>query len=379
MTFDSTTASRRAVVGGLAAMIASRWPLVAAQAGPNLVKPPARGVNLSHWFAQSTSGYGSQHLRTYINDNDFSAIASAGFSHVRIGIEPAILFSDSGQAHLDERVIEDLVAGLRRAAAKKLAIVLDIHPGNSAAKSQLREPEKAARFVDNWRLLAARLAEFSPDTLFLEIQNEPEALDGLAWWTLQGAALDAIRSADRRRIVVASAGGWSSIEGLVEREPYNDDKVVYNVHYYAPLLFTHQSTDWAWDVAERVSGLGWPVAAEDAAAVTGQAAKRDDDKQILRNEISQGHFTRAAMMRDFDRLSAWSSKHRVPVYVGEFGVYAKSAPLEARERWIGACRQAFEERGWGWALWDYSASFGLLRVANKTFDPNMLKILGVRS
>jgi len=45
----------------------------------------ARGINLSHWFAQSPRGdYSAEHLTTYNTERDLDLIARMGFSHVRL-------------------------------------------------------------------------------------------------------------------------------------------------------------------------------------------------------------------------------------------------------------------------------------------------------
>ena len=60
-------------------------------------------------------------------------------------------------------------------------------------------------------------------------------------------------------------------------------------------------------------------------------------------------------------MAQWQTLNGDPmVYVGEFGVYAPHAPTVARLAWIKAAREGFEQRNWGWALWDYSADFGFL-------------------
>jgi hypothetical protein len=44
----------------------------------------------------------------------------------------------------------------------------------------------------------------------------------------------------------------------------------------------------------------------------------------------------------------------------EFGVYRAYAEPHDREAWIHDVRAALEQHGMGWAMWDYSGSFGLV-------------------
>jgi hypothetical protein len=194
-----------------------------------------------------------------------------------------------------------------------------------------------------------------------EILNEPEPLKGEAWWQLQGRIVAAIRAVDAKRTLVVNGGGWSGIEDIVARTPYPHKNLVYTVHHYAPLLFTHQGADWTWDVAGRTHGLGWPIAPEDADAASQAALAETSDRATLRDQIARGLFTQAALAQQFASLAAWRDRHGGPaLYCGEFGVYLKVAPPEARLRWLAASRAACESNRIGWALWDNSRDFGFL-------------------
>jgi hypothetical protein len=344
-------------LGGLLALSATAAPRRADAGGePNL----SRGVNLSHWFAQSFEGYGAAHLDRFVTREAIASIAAAGFSHVRLGFEPDIVFAREGAPALDEGVMARLAGAIGMITAERLAVVLDMHPVG-ASKDRFQTAPGAERLVADWALLAKRLAPVDPASLALEILNEPEPLKGDAWWQLQGRILAGIRAADPRRTVIVNAGGWSGIDDLVARTPYAQDRLVYTVHHYAPLLFTHQGADWTWDVAGRVHGLGWPLAPEAADAATNAATGQEGDRAVLRDQIARGLFTEAALAEQFARLAAWRRSHGNPaVYCGEFGVYLKAAPPEARLRWLAASRAACESHGVGWALWDNSRSFGFL-------------------
>ncbi len=48
----------------------------------------------------------------------------------------------------------------------------------------------------------------------------------------------------------------------------------------------------------------------------------------------------------------------------EFGVYRKYADPKDRAAWITDVRTALEKRNIGWAMWDYSGTFGLVTRPN---------------
>src|SRR5437879_12930340 len=70
-----------------------------AQHTPGGDAPPVptlrRGLNLSHWFAQARSahGYNQEHLTTYTTASDVALIRRLGFDHVRLSVDPALVFT----------------------------------------------------------------------------------------------------------------------------------------------------------------------------------------------------------------------------------------------------------------------------------------------
>lgn len=378
----TTLIDRRDTLGMLAGLMAAATAPAALSAprstalgwpGPDL----SRGINLSHWFAQSQNGYGPDHLARFVTRADIAGIAAAGFSHVRLGFEPDVLFGPSGAATLNEAVAQPLLEAVTMINALNLGVVLDMHPVG-ASKDKYQSAQGADRLIANWRLLAQRLAPIPRDRLALEILNEPEPLSGDSWWALQERIVNAIGQVDPARPLIVNAGGWSGADELVKRKPYRHDGLIYTIHHYMPLLFTHQGTSWTWPVAERVNGLSWPIAPEQAEPATNAALTSDQDRPALRNQIASSQFTEDAMLTPFKQLAAWSQHHgQLPIYVGEFGVYLKRVPREAGLRWLAASRRAFAGYGWGWALWDNTPDFGFLSPGTKQIDPATLQALGM--
>ncbi|WP_375461957.1 glycoside hydrolase family 5 protein [uncultured Enterovirga sp.] len=340
----------------------------------------ARGLNLSHWFAQSVRGYGPDHLAGFVTDRDLDRLVEAGFTHVRLGLEPSVLFDQTGgEPRLVAAVLEALEAALDRIGTRGLATVLDLHPVGSS-KEPLLTPAGAGALVDRWAVLARHLASHRGGDLFLEILNEPEPMRGDAWWALQDQALRSIRDAGATGPVIVNGGGWSGVDDLVGRRGYADRNVIYTAHCYAPLLFTHQAADWTWDVAKAIGNLPWPIAPSDAHREATVAATDERARGFLRAEIEGGRFTREALVADLDRLAAWArAEGGAAIYIGEFGVYAKAAPRSARLSWMRASREGFELRGFGWAAWDNSPGFGILASDSRDgrLDSATLTALGM--
>ena len=77
----------------------------------------------------------------------------------------------------------------------------------------------------------------------------------------------------------------------------------------------------------------------------------------------------------------WGSEHRVPLWLGEFGVYCKSAPRASAVRWIHDIRVAAQSRGIGWGIWDADGCFGLRPRLDATIgspvDARVVRALGL--
>src|ERR1051326_2817089 len=74
------------------AMFSSTPPAHAEQASVDAARKRfahlRHGINLSHWFAQSTTGnYSKEHLDTFTTAEDIALIKTMGFDHVRFTVE----------------------------------------------------------------------------------------------------------------------------------------------------------------------------------------------------------------------------------------------------------------------------------------------------
>ena len=64
---------------------------------------------------------------------------------------------------------------------------------------------------------------------------------------------------------------------------------------------------------------------------------------------------KATVMAPWEQAQA----RRIGVMVGEFGCFNRT-PRDVTLRWMEDCLQNWQEAGWGWALWNFRGSFGVL-------------------
>ncbi len=270
-----------------------------------------------------------------------------------------------------------LVKTIARINQAGLAVVVDLHPSQEE-KQALIDSGNESFLVEGWRRLARALAHLQHELVMFELMNEPTPMVGPAWRTLQKRTIEAIRTVAPRNTLIANPGGWSGIE-YAEFGPYPDANVIYTAHFYEPLLFTHQGTTWAWKIASQVKDVWWPLPPELAAQKATHSGATEEAVNQLRYQISDGQFQVRWLHNRLDRLAQWQRRNGNPqIYIGEFGVYRKIAPEAASLRWHREARQAFETRGWGWAVWDYAGGFGVTRAMDKkTLHAPMLQALGL--
>jgi hypothetical protein len=83
---------------------------------------------------------------------------------------------------------------------------------------------------------------------------------------------------------------------------------------------------------------------------------------------------------EISTVADWAKRHGVPLVCNEFGVYRKYADPQDRARWISDVRTSLERHGIGWAMWDYSGSFGVVTKSQGQTTPDeiTLRALGLK-
>src|SRR5688500_13112471 len=115
----------------------------------------ARGINLSHWYAQSTDGqYRPERLDRWTTREDADRIAALGFTYVRLPFDPTLLWTDpAAPAKLDAGFLARLDEVVAMLLDAKLAVMVDMHP-DTKFSDKLREDAAFAKdFATFWGAL----------------------------------------------------------------------------------------------------------------------------------------------------------------------------------------------------------------------------------
>ncbi len=212
----------------------------------------ARGVNLTRWFQ-----YGSS---IPITAADRDLLQRAGFTSVRIAIAPQYLLPKWSSARRLERNLNNLDAAIDLFVNAGMAVMLDFHADTPYLDYLLNTPAAPQELIDTWRMLAQRYHDRNPELLFFEIMNEPDRrFTQAAWDAVQRDALRAIREFAPEHTVLLSPAAWSGLDGLMGMTPYEDTNVIYVLHYYSPMTFTHQGATWSSPELARLRNVSWPA------------------------------------------------------------------------------------------------------------------------
>ena len=339
-----------------------------------------RGINLSHWFAQSPGrDYSERHLRAHTTARDVGLIEGLGFDHVRFTFEPAPLFDEARPAELRREYLRHVDAALDTLLASRLSVVFDLHPSDEF-KLRLRSDDRfVTALADFWRALARHLSARDPERLLLEVMNEPMVEDPFRWMGIQARLAAAIREGAPRHTIVATGPRWSSVDQLLLIEPLADRNVVYTFHYYEPHNFTHQGATWGADFWPYLKGVPYPGSPEAVAPLLA-GVERDTARAVLK-DYGEQRWDAARVRAEIARAAGWARRRGVPLVCNEFGVYRAYAPPADRLRWIADVRAALEGHGIGWAMWDYAGSFGVVvrKGGRAEPDASTAAALGLRA
>jgi endoglucanase len=338
-----------------------------------------RGINTSGWFAQvyDKRGYTREHFQNWTTAEDIALIKSMGFDHVRLSVDPQPMMVSHQPEQIPAEYLGYLDAPVKMILDHGLAVVIDLQPDSDFKARLARDDGFVQEFADFWRALARHYSTWDAERVFFEILNEPEMSDRYRWSGVQAKLAAAIRDGAPQQTMIASGARWSDDDDLVFIDPLRDSNVIYNFHFYEPHIFTHQGATWSAYSWHWVKGLNYPSSTESAAKVAAGVPDAVDRLAVIR--YGEDHWDAARIDAEITQVAEWAGQRGVPVVCNEFGVYRDYADPQDREAWIHDVRTALERHGVGWAMWDYSGSFGVVAKKDGRIVPDetTLRALGL--
>lgn len=354
-----------------------------AQTAPLATVPQARlahlrhGINLSEWFAQvyDPLGYTKQHFETWTTASDIALIKSAGFDHVRLSVNPQPMMDAARRRGGSEEYYGYLDRAMKMILDAGLAVELDMHP-DSEFKTRLKEDDFVERYADFWHSVAQHYSTWDPERVFFEILNEPEMRDRYRWYGIESKLASRIRQGAPGHTIIAAGANWDDDSDMVFLDPLRDPNVIYVFHFYDPHIFTHQGATWGAYHWHFLKGLHYPSDPENARQVAELEPEAIHRFDVIR--YGQDHWDAARIDAEISQAADWAERNKVPLVCNEFGVFRHADPSD-RTAWLKDVRTALERYHIGWAMWDYSGSFGVVTKQNgkAVLDPETVQALGL--
>ena len=295
---------------------------------------PAHAVNQRLRRGVNIIGYDpiwQDRARARFKESDFARIRDAGFTSVRINLQPFRHMDAADGYRLDPAWLDTLDWAVTHALAADLMVILDMHEFGAMGRNPEGHKDEWLAF---WRQVAPRYKD-SPDAVVFELLNEPFGkLTDEMWNQYLRDGLAVVRATNPTRAVVVGPGHWNGIGALANLDlPQDDRNLIVTVHYYAPMAFTHQGAPWVEEFKD-TTGVPW----------TGTDQER------------QRHSRRTSRARTTGREA-----HDRPILLGEFGAYDK-AHMDSRARYTAPWRGRRSGFGWSWAYWQFDSDFVLYDV-----------------
>jgi endoglucanase len=327
------------------------------------------GVNITNWFRYPPNQDPAA-MRGYLDDAAMQDLRRAGFTFVRLPVQPEVLARPGMPA-----VLADSIARLLRHG---LGVVVSLHPVNWHPETV---PGDRARLFAIWRSLGPVLRVFDPRLTFPEVLNEPVFTgDAHGWARLQHDVLAEIRGILPTSTIILTGHDWGSIAGLLAAIPDPDPNVVYSFHLYEPAELTALAAYRPGLDSAALARLPFPGADEAACQAVAKRTRDVPTAQLMRFYCAQ-HWDAARLAARIDAADGWARRNHVALLAGEFGA-SQLLNRPARLAWLVAAREACERRSIGWALWGYDDSMGFaLRPPADAhhLDPGVLQALGLSS
>jgi endoglucanase len=330
----------------------------------------ARGFNLAGQLDSPSS--------TLLHEELLRTLYSRGMRHVRLPVPAETVMSGFGTKDAAERQLQALTQFVGQLIDIGYAVTVDLHPG---AQFQVMHRDKAAEALaalkDAWQMLARVIGRFPPDKVFAELLNEPD-VSAERWQSEMRQLAEFVRKLLPDTTLIVGPVNWQRADSLPTFKPLDDRNVVYAIHFYDPMAFTHQGHWNRNDPLSEIKQLPFPLNRHDATVMDLRAMLQAAKKSAALRELDA-----ALAMSDRGDIVArqlapaltWQAEYRRPLIINEFGVLTHHAPPGSRVRWLHAVVRFAEANCIGWTHWEFAQGFGLLNDKKQLDDQAVRALL----
>lgn len=267
-------------------------------------------------------------------------LSEEGFNFVRLPTDYRYFISDESTFSPDENNLEILDTYIKECADRGLHFNFCLHraPGycinRPYSKENLWQSEKMQdRFVTLWQRFAERYRNVPAEVLSFDLVNEPNAMPSNPgteedYARLARRTVEAIRKISPHRPITADGFHVGNKPVL----SLSDLDLTQSGRGYFPMQISHYEASW-------VKSDGWPPPTYPL--ILGE-------KTVDRAAIAEFY-------------TPWreAEKQGVRVHIGECGCHNRT-PQDVAVAWLRDLIGVYDDFGWGYALWNFEESFGIL-------------------
>ncbi|SMO69626.1 Por secretion system C-terminal sorting domain-containing protein [Saccharicrinis carchari] len=300
-----------------------------------------QGINMGNSFEGPTeTAWGNPWKPEY-----FELMAELGFKHVRIPIcwEPQERSMSNAPYTISTAFMNRIKEVVDKALEVKLMPIINLHHHSQFMADPVGQKD---RFLALWKQISAMYKDY-PDSLLFEVLNEPtDVLTPQLWNVRFAEALSVIRQTNPTRTVLMGVAEFGGLGGVPKLVIPNDDHLILSIHYYNPFHFTHQGAEWVGPETNAWLGTKW----------------------------NNTEAERSTVVNEFSQAISIAAQNNIPINIGEFGAYRK-ADMSSRVKWTTYLARWFEEQGFSWTYWEFSAGYGIYNPATKTYHQELVDAL----
>ena len=335
-----------------------------------MIKKLGKGVNMGNALEAypNEDSWGNP-----IKDEYFTLMKQAGFDTVRIPIRWSTRAQDTSPYTINSDFFNRVDHVVNVALNAGLNVIINIHHFDELISDPTGKREK---FFALWRQISEHYKD-APDNLLFEVLNEPNGNVEPYWTDLMTNAIKIIREKNPTRIIIIGGINWNSIDGLTNLYiPSGDNYLIATFHFYEPFVFTHQGAEWGGSISN-VSNIVWPGPPQTPVPIPSNVDQWIKD-WLNDYNTKTGDANPASSNQIVQRLNTvanWSSQKKIPVWLGEFGVYGKYADINSRVRWTHFVRTECEKRNISWCYWEFSSGFGIYNPSTGQWNTELSNAL----
>ena len=342
-----------------------------------LVKRMSRGINTAVFASPLQNNYKGfddggvvsdwalwHDLKNYdkLEKKHFKMIADKGFDHIRIQVRWDTHFAgDSSKCEIDSDYMRQVKWAVDNSIANGLIAVVNEHyllyqmpaenlnfDGNGYNYDQVSPCEKAI-----FRQMAEAMSEYSPESLLVELPNEPNVdkyITAKQWNDLVDSLIQIVHDVDPARVIVVGSRNFYSKDYLSELKLNNPNGLLMaSFHYYDPFGFTSGDCP---------------------------TATKPDTSQCGNEKWEGTRIQKARIYDDFSGVAAWAQANgNIPVYLGEYGTSYYTKDSVGAEKWLAAITQTADEFGFATAMHNFGGDYYVYYLRTDTWSEFKLRAL----